>query len=144
MNWSLRYANDNKYTIENGSSQISQINQELGGHAAAEGFSIIKRLVDGKIPDDLLVAKHGKKIIGVGGIKPCDRVPGASRVSQFYVHPDYRRSGVAKSLATSLISNAPTSTITCESHETARPFWESMGFKPVDNLGEVTHILDKR
>jgi len=144
MNWSIRYANE-QFTIEDGHDQLDKINDSLGEPAANEGFSIIRRLNNGQVPSKILVAKQGDKVIGVGGMKPCSQVRNAERVSQFYIHPDHRRSGVAKTLAKKLINESPYLKITCESHESegTRKFWESLGFKPTDGPGEVTHILNR-
>ena len=94
--------------------------------------------------EQLLVAWAGSATIGIGGITQCPDVPGALRVRRFYVSSAHRRRGVARLLAEPLIAAAwqHTDTVTCNARasDAAPPFWESMGFEPVDAAG-ITHLL---
>jgi ribosomal protein S18 acetylase RimI-like enzyme len=66
-------------------------------------------------------------------------------VRRFHVSPTARRRGVAHDLARRLIGGSAeyTSVVTCNARasEAAAPFWESLGFLPVDADG-ITHRLD--
>ena len=82
--------------------------------------------------------------IGVGGLTWCPHVPEALRVRRFYVAEAWRRRGVARSLATSLLEAGAehADVITCNARASAAapPFWESLGFTPVESEG-ITHVL---
>lgn len=85
--------------------------------------------------------------VGVGGLTLCPHVDGALRVRRFYVAPDWRRRGVASALAQRLLSIADERVrdITCNARASAAapPFWESLGFEPVDEPG-ITHMRRRR
>ena len=126
----------------------------LASQADGEGIRIVKRVVDAWRSGDevfdqpgetLLAAIDGSKaVIGIGGLTLCPTVEGALRVRRFYVDPAWRRRGVATRLASTLIATGQsrTSIITCNAGASAaaRPFWESMGFAPVERAG-ITHEL---
>ena len=82
--------------------------------------------------------------IGVGGLTWCPHVPDALRVRRFYVAEAWRRRGVARALAVSLleVGSEHADVITCNARasDAAPPFWESLGFTPVDTEG-ITHVL---
>ncbi len=90
--------------------------------------------------------ESGAEAIGVGGLTWCPHVPEALRVRRFYVAEAWRRRGVARALATSLLGAGAehADVITCNARASAAapPFWESLGFTPVDIDG-ITHRLDK-
>jgi GNAT superfamily N-acetyltransferase len=56
------------------------------------------------------------------------------RLRHFYVHPDWRRGGVGRTLAGALaqqgLALAPTITLRA-THDVSRAFWEAMGFSRV-------------
>lgn len=69
----------------------------------------------------------------------------ALRMRRFYVRPNYRRQGIARMLANSLIQNAlkVASEITVNAGtEIAPVFWENMGFKRSCDKFH-THTLSK-
>jgi GNAT superfamily N-acetyltransferase len=128
---------------------------ELGREADAEGIRIVStvigRWLDGTQRYDetgelVLVARtdHPHRIVAVGGLTRCPNVAGALRVRRFYVSPTVRRRGIAAQLARRLIDEGGqhTSVITCNAQASpaAAPFWESIGFVPVDIPG-ITHRL---
>ncbi len=86
----------------------------------------------------------GDGAIGVGGLTWCPHVPDALRVRRFYVAEAWRRRGVARALAVSLLEVGAdhANVITCNARasDAAPPFWESLGFTPVDTEG-ITHVL---
>ncbi|HUF32160.1 MAG TPA: GNAT family N-acetyltransferase [Acidimicrobiales bacterium] len=124
----------------------------LAGHADREGIRIVatvlQRWRDGterfRAPGEaILAATSGGEIVGIGGLSQCPNVERALRMRRFYVAPAWRRQGVARALASGLIAAAfeHTDVITCNAGASAAaaPFWESMGFLPVDVEG-ITHI----
>lgn len=96
------------------------------------------------VGERLLLAWSEGRVVGVGGLTRCPHVAGAHRVRRFYVAAAARRRGVAKALAEELLAVGfeHTGTITCNARASAAaaPFWESLGFEPVDIDG-ITHVL---
>jgi GNAT superfamily N-acetyltransferase len=126
---------------------------ELLASSIRENVANVSKLVqqwkDGSVRfegegEALNVAMIHRKIIGVGGLVRCRDVPGASRVTRFYVLPEFRNKGVATAIALPLLHNAfqYVDLVTCnaQASEGAAPFWESLGFIHVDLPG-VTHTL---
>ena len=127
---------------------------ELAEHAAAERVNNVQRIFDGwnsgkerydRPGEAILAALSGPgQVVAVGGITVCPMVDGALRMRRFYVHPQWRRRGVGRGLAETLVSSGfqVAATITCNAGATAEAprFWEAMGFERVDTPG-VTHVL---
>lgn len=124
----------------------------LAGHAEREGIRIVATVVerwrDGTERFDgdgeaLLAVVSEDDVVGIGGLSRCPHVAGALRVRRFYVGPMWRRRGVARRLADELIASgwAHTDLLTCNAGASpaAAPFWEAMGFVPVDTAG-ITHV----
>lgn len=90
----------------------------------------------------MAVADDGE-VVGVGGLTRCPTVEGAFRVRRFYVHPAWRRRGVATALVDALLASWPPDVdlLTCNAGASAAApvFWESMGFEP-DDLPGITHV----
>lgn len=110
--------------------------------------AVVGQWVDGTLRFDapgeaILAATSVDGVVGIGALSACPHVAGALRVRRFYVAPSWRRRGVARALATELIANefGRVDTITCnaQASSAAPPFWESMGFVPVDTAG-ITHL----
>lgn len=84
-------------------------------------------------------------LMAVGGISVEPHHPAGLRVRRFYVHPDQRRLGLGRAVAQAVIAHGltTTSTITCNARASAAaaPFWESLGFTPVEHPS-WTHLLD--
>lgn len=125
----------------------------LAEEADAEGIRVVRAVIDRwesgeeryeRSGEQLLVAVTDDGVVGVGGLTICPTVPGALRVRRFYVHPAWRRRGVAAAIASALLASWPrdVSVITCNAQASAAAprFWESMGFEPVDDAN-VTHVL---
>lgn len=91
----------------------------------------------------LIASDRGGHPIGVGGLTRCPHVDGALRARRFYVDPDWRRRGVASSMATQLLAlgDAHVDVITCNAAASAAApmFWEALGFVPIEHEG-ITHI----
>ena len=112
--------------------------------------TVIDRWIDGtqrydRPGEKLLVGRVGERIVAVGGLAWCPNVAGALRVRRFYVSPTARRQGIAQNLARKLIDDSAghPAVLTCNAmaSDAAAPFWESVGFLPVDADG-ITHRLD--
>jgi len=112
--------------------------------------TVIDRWIDGtqrydRPGEKLLVGRVGERIVAVGGLAWCPNVAGALRVRRFYVSPTARRQGIAQNLARELIDDSAghPAVLTCNAmaSDAAAPFWESVGFLPVDADG-ITHRLD--
>ncbi len=141
-----------RIVIEPASSSLAEDLAALAAEATTFGIGNSAALVDGWIDgtqrydrqgEALLVAWDGDVAIGVGGLAQCPDVEGALRVRRFYVAAGARRRGVAGRLATQLIDFGfrHTDTLTCNARASiaAGPFWEAMGFLPVEIDG-ITHI----
>jgi GNAT superfamily N-acetyltransferase len=128
--------------------------QDLHEASRSEGIENIANLVrqwnDGTVLFDgagetLRMAQVMGANVGVGGLLQCKDVPGALRVSRFFVLPAWRRQGVATSLAMEVLrlSGRFTDRVTCNAPASgfAGQFWETLGFVPVALAG-VTHIHD--
>ncbi len=87
----------------------------------------------------------GVEVVGVGGLTHCPHVEGALRVRRFYVAQAWRRRGVARALAATLLDagRPHTDVFTCNARasEAAPPFWESLGFTPTNEVDGITHTL---
>ena len=81
--------------------------------AEQEGFRFLQRLVAdfetgqnrfAQAGEALFQARDGEKLVGVGGLNqdPYSRHPRVGRVRRLYVHPDYRKLGVARQLMQSI------------------------------------------
>jgi len=87
--------------------------------------------------------EHGT-LAGIGGITRETGIDEpAMRVRRFYVLPQFRRSGIATSLAGACMTHGLThcSTLTCnaQASDAAGVFWETMGFEAAE-LPAITHI----
>ncbi len=89
----------------------------------------------------------GGHLLGVGGVTPETGYAGpAMRMRRFYVLPAARRSGAGRLLARAAMLQgfAHAAVLTCNARATplAGPFWEAMGFVPVD-LPDITHVCHR-
>jgi GNAT superfamily N-acetyltransferase len=124
----------------------------LRAAAGAEGIrnvaTLVERWVDGSERYDrdgerVLAAIAADEVVGIGALSRCPTVPDALRVRRFYVSPTWRRRGVARRLATTLLAfgfdHAETITCNAGASDAAAPFWERLGFSRTD-LDGVTHV----
>lgn len=120
--------------------------------ASEEGIKNVSRLIQdwnlGKTLFDgpgecLFIAQVNQITAGVGGVLRCKDVPEALRVSRFYVLPEWRNRGIATAIANEALNHASkfADVITCnaQASKMSAPFWESLGFKPV-NIAGFTHV----
>lgn len=125
--------------------------QLLRSDATDEGYRFIERLIEqwemGAVrfdkPDEaLFVARHDSEIAGIGGVTadPIDQT--ALRMRRFYIRPGFRRYGIARLLAEALMETALKTGRPLNVNagtEAAPPFWESLGFEPVERRPH-THV----
>lgn len=92
--------------------------------------------------ETFLAAYSGNRLAGVGGLTVDPVVPGALRMRRFYVRRSFRRSGIARSIATILLDSAlkTTTVVTLNAALDSVPFWESLGFVADQEAGH-THVL---
>jgi GNAT superfamily N-acetyltransferase len=122
--------------------------------AAAEGVGNMALLADGWASGDqrfqgdgeaLLGALLAGTLVGVGGlsVEPAAVEP-ARRIRRFYVRPEFRRQGAARTLASALIQEGLDQVDLLAVNAAASPaaplFWEAQGFSP-DATGSWTHVL---
>ncbi|EJL24170.1 putative P-loop ATPase fused to an acetyltransferase [Caulobacter sp. AP07] len=110
----------------------------------AQGWAGGDQCFDGD-GEALLGALLAGALAGVGGLSiESDATEPALRVRRFYVRPDFRRQGVARTLASALIQEGLDQvdllTVNAAASPAAAPFWETQGFSP-DATGPWTHVL---
>lgn len=139
-------------TIEEAGTRLPDGLARLADVADADGVRNMRILVDRwaeggftRPGERLLVARSSDgDLVAVGGITECPHVAGALRMRRWFVDPRWRRRGLARKMADDLIAGAwsHTDTITCNAQASAAapPFWESLGFEPVDTIPGITHL----
>lgn len=129
-----------------------------------DGFEVLRHAADGEAfdmlatlardwasganrfdrPGEALIAAYdGDTLAAMGAISVDPYMPEALRMRRFYVRPAYRRRGVGRLLARTLLDRPESSgrAITLNApHAEAARFWESLGFVPDPREGH-THIL---
>lgn len=96
-------------------------------------------------PGALFAALVEGELAGVGGVSvETGLAEPAMRMRRLYVRPAFRRTGLATRLAGAMMQQgfqaAPLLTLNAAASPAAPPFWEAMGFAPVDWPG-ITHAL---
>lgn len=124
----------------------------LAEAAHAEGIRNMEALAlqwdDGRgfaEPGALFAAFVDGDLAGVGGVTPqVGLAEPAMRMRRLYVSPAFRRAGVGQALAGAMIQQglqtARLLTSNAQATAAAGPFWEAMGFEPVEADG-FTHQL---
>lgn len=96
----------------------------------ADGAALFAAFIDGELA-------------GVGGVS-AETAEAAMRMRRLYVRPAFRRSGVGRALVGAMMQQgfegADVLTVNARASDAAAPFWEAMGFEPVDAPG-YTHRL---
>lgn len=119
--------------------------------ADAEGYRHIGRLADEWAAGTLRFERDGEALMaaclrdelaGIGGLTIEPALPGALRMRRFYVRKSWRRHGVGRVLAESLLAGARAlrCPVTVNAAAGSGPFWEAMGFVPDPRDGH-THRL---
>ncbi len=118
---------------------------DLAGAARAEGFNFLDRLearwtngaYDGDRNASVFAVFGEDRPIAIGAqtFDEYDPSPEHRRIRHFYVHPDFRRNGVGRTLAGALIREAfqlaPHLHLRA-THDLSHAFWDAMGFERVD------------
>ena len=94
-------------------------------------------------PGEALFSAHfDDRLVGIGGMTLDPAVPGALRMRRFYVAKEFRRRGVARQLALSLLDRkeAGGCPIVVNAGAGSEAFWESLGFTPDRRQGH-THLM---
>lgn len=140
------------FTIAPATDQLIGELARLKSAASGEGIAVVTTVIsnwndrtqcfDGLGESLFLALDSNGTGIGVGGISRCPHVEGALRMRRFYIHPEWRRCGVARALAESLIESSlgHADLLTCNAQASlaAPPFWESLGFVATETPG-ITH-----
>jgi MazG family protein len=87
----------------------------------------------------LIAAYMDGALAGIGGITLEPAIPGALRMRRFYIRAPFRRSGVARKLATVLLEPHAAKRLTANAAAGSEAFWEALGFVP-DRRDGRTHI----
>jgi GNAT superfamily N-acetyltransferase len=126
----------------------------LRQNARAEGHRNMDRLADDwasgaqrfdAAGEALLAALVAGELAGVGGITADPMMLGALRMRRFYVRAVFRRHGVGRRLAETLIARLRPDVhlaVNAGTQQAAR-FWEALGFMPDQRDGH-THMLPWR
>lgn len=120
----------------------------LLAEARNEGVRNMTLLADqwGDDPDlTLFAAFVDGELAGVGGVSPEATMP-AMRMRRLYVRPPHRRQSVGRALAGAMMQQglavSEALTVNARASAAAAPFWEAMGFEPVEGAG-FTHWLSR-
>jgi GNAT superfamily N-acetyltransferase len=126
----------------------------LQQNARAEGHRNMDRLVEDwasgaqrfdAAGEALLAALVAGELAGIGGITADPTMQGALRMRRFYVRALFRRHGVGRRLAETLIARVRPGVhlvVNAGTQQAAR-FWEALGFMPDQRDGH-THTLPWR
>ncbi|HEY9010487.1 MAG TPA: GNAT family N-acetyltransferase [Devosia sp.] len=124
----------------------------LRAEALAEGFQHIETLHDEwdsganrftRPGEQLLAAFAENELAGIGGITVDYALSDGLRMRRFYIRPGFRRLGVGRLLATTLLAYARSlgRSVTLRApYPDAAAFWETMGFVR-EECEDFTHIL---
>jgi GNAT superfamily N-acetyltransferase len=127
----------------------------LRAEATCEGYRFLERLVTEWMSyrerftregEALLMAHVGSTLAGIGGMTLDPAITGALRMRRFYVRASFRRLGIGRKLAISLLeSSRPLRCHVTVNAGTAvaAAFWEELGFMPDPRDGH-THVLHPR
>lgn len=116
--------------------------------AQQEGFCHVARLVaewnDGfrfdRLGEMLMAGCQGDMLVAIGGVTIDPAHQDALRMRRFYVHPDYRRQGIGRILAKTLLDHALSFHRPLFVHAgtaVAPVFWESLGFSKHEQDGHT-------
>ena len=127
--------------------------EDLRISAAAEGYRFLDRLhrewVEGsnrfsRPSEQLVVARYGARIAGIGGLTKEPALSCAFRMRRFYVRPKDRRTGIGRDIATLLLNGRKPSgaLVTVNAATPGAPaFWSALGFDRAAGAAGYSHIL---
>lgn len=125
---------------------------QLRAESGAEGHRFLDRLVNDWAtglmrfdrPGEILLATYSDDdmLVGVGGITVDPEISGALRMRRFYVRSAFRRTGIGRTIAETLLESAirEVDIITLNAAPASFRFWESLGFVPDKQAGH-SHVL---
>jgi GNAT superfamily N-acetyltransferase len=81
-------------------------------------------------------------LVGVGGITVDPEIPEALRMRRFYIRPAFRRTGIGRAIAETLLERTirKVDIITLNAAPASFRFWDSLGFVPDRQAGQ-SHVL---
>jgi GNAT superfamily N-acetyltransferase len=138
-----------------GTDRLPSAFDGLRNQARTEGYRFLDRLADdwsrgatrfNGEGEALLLGEVDGSLAGVGGMTEDPTVPGALRMRRFYVHPSFRRRGIARAFAGDLLRRCAGTDMRVTVNAaitTAAGFWEALGFERCSEPG-VTHLLPAR
>jgi nucleoside triphosphate diphosphatase len=123
----------------------------LRNEARAEGYRMLDTLASGweareirftRQGEALFAAYSGDRLVGIGGMTRDPNVAGALRMRRFYVAKEFRRRGVARRIAVSLLAREEIAglPIVVNAGAGSEAFWESLGFASNRQQGH-THTM---
>jgi GNAT superfamily N-acetyltransferase len=123
----------------------------LRREAQAEGFRFVERLATewasgekrfDRVGEILLALRVTGELAGIGGLTVDSVVAGAPRMRRFYIRPAFRRHGLGRLLAQSLLDRARASgrLVTVNAGAGSERFWEALGFRSAPADGH-SHVL---
>lgn len=138
-------------TVEAVASALPAEFDTLRCEAQAEGYRFIERLAadwaSGQTRFDhageiLLALRVGGELAGIGGLTIDPVLADALRVRRFYVRAMFRRHGLGRMLAESLLDHARASRrlMTVNAGAGSERFWEALGFR-ADPADGHTHVV---
>ncbi|HEV8680065.1 MAG TPA: nucleoside triphosphate pyrophosphohydrolase [Stellaceae bacterium] len=123
----------------------------MRAEAGAEGYRMLDTLAAGwetgvtrfdRDGEALFAVYAGGALAGIGGLTHEAAIPGALRMRRFYIRAPFRRGGVGRKLARTLLEPALAAgrVVTVNAGGGSDPFWEALGFV-ADRRDGHTHIL---
>ena len=125
--------------------------EALRNEATVEGYRMLDRLATEWEAREIRFAQQGEalfaaysddRLVGIGGITLDLTLPGSLRMRRFYVAKEFRRRGVARQLALSLLGRKEIAgrSIVVNAGDGSEPFWEALGFTSDRQRGH-THMM---
>jgi GNAT superfamily N-acetyltransferase len=123
----------------------------LRAEAQREGYRHLDRLAEEWNANRLRFDQDGEALLaawvdadlaGIGGLTIDPVLPDALRMRRFYVAKSFRRTGIGRAIAKSLLAQLRASNrlVTVNAAAGSGPFWESLGFV-ADRRDSHTHVL---
>jgi GNAT superfamily N-acetyltransferase len=121
--------------------------------AAGEDYRFLERLVAEWISHETRFDREGESLlaayvegefVGIGGITVDPALMGVLRMRRFYIRPLWRRHGIGRKLALSLLGRVErvNRMVTVNAGTAEAPaFWEALGFTP-DRRNGHTHVFN--
>jgi nucleoside triphosphate diphosphatase len=156
--WQEVKSRESKTTQYDGTVRVERVAETLPAgfnalrnEARAEGYRMLDTLATGWEAREIRFAQEGEalfaaysdnRLVGIGGMTRDPSVAGALRMRRFYVAKEFRRRGVARRIALSLLNQkeAAGRLIVVNAGAGSEAFWESLGFASDRQQGH-THTM---